>query len=104
MADVKAYFLLPTKDNDGRDLTADIEQVRKELWQRFSAFTNEGQVEGVFRMADGSLSIDVSEKYAVIIDEAAIEELEQILRRFKEKTLQEKIYLEIQHHVDFRLI
>jgi hypothetical protein len=30
--------------------------------------------------------------------------LEEILREFKKRTLQEKIYLEIQHNVDFRLI
>jgi hypothetical protein len=30
--------------------------------------------------------------------------LEQVLREFKSKTLQEAIYLEIQRHVDVRLI
>jgi hypothetical protein len=104
MANAKAYFLLPTKDNDGRDLTSEIEQVRMELWMRFFAFTKEGEVEGVFKMSDGSLAFDVNEKYAVIIDEAAINELEEILREFKKRTWQEKIYLEIQHNVDFRLI
>ena len=62
-----------------------------------------GQVEGVFRMADGSHAMDRSAAYVVIIDEERIPELEELLRAFKARTTQEAIYLEIQHGVEFRL-
>ena|SRR5438309_6927066 len=104
MAGVKAVFLLPLRDNDGRDLTAEIIEVKTRLWSRFSAFSKEGQVEGVYQMADGSQAVDVNEKYSIHFDESQLPNLEQILRDFKAKTLQEKIYLEINHGVELRLI
>jgi ribosomal protein S21 len=36
------------------------------------------------------------------LDEARLPELEQVLRDFKKKTLQEALYLEIHHHVEVR--
>jgi len=104
MAGVKAVFLLPLHDNDGRDLTAEIIEVQTQLWSIFTAFSKEGQVEGVYQMADGSRAADVNEKYSIHFDESRLADLEQILRNFKGKTLQEKIYLEINHGVELRLI
>jgi len=40
----------------------------------------------------------------VLLDEMLIPNVEDVLRRFKSKTLQEAIYLEVQYHVDMRLI
>jgi ribosomal protein S21 len=40
----------------------------------------------------------------VVLEEARVPELEQVLRDFKAKTLQEAIYLEIQRDVDVRLL
>lgn len=51
MAAVRVLFYLPLADNDGRDLGAEIDAVRKELWVRFSAYTFEGRVEGTYLMA-----------------------------------------------------
>jgi hypothetical protein len=104
MAGVKAVFLLPFHDNDGRDLTAEIIEVQTQLWTMFTAFSKEGQVEGVYQMADGSRVVDVNEKYSIHFDESQLVELEKILRDFKRKTLQEKIYLEINRGVELRLI
>ena len=55
-------------------------------------------------MADGSRVVDVNEKYSIHFDESQLVELEKILRDFKGKTLQEKIYLEINRGVELRLI
>ena len=55
-------------------------------------------------MADGTQALDESEAYVVILDEARIPELEQALREFKGKTLQEAIYLEIQKHFEVRFV
>jgi hypothetical protein len=104
MTQVKATFLLPIRDNDGRDLASEIQNVQEKLWLRFSAYTTDGRVTGVYQMVDGSKSTDFSEKFSVIIEEASISALEEVLKEFKKGTIQESIYLEILHHVEFRLI
>src|SRR5262245_22827276 len=104
MATVKAILLLPVKDNDGRGLAAEIQEVRTRLWVAFAAYTDEGVVEGIFRMTDGSPALDNSRKITLFLDESAIAELEAILLDFKRQTIQEKMYLEIQHAVELRLI
>ena len=104
MAMVKAQFLLPTHDNDGRALAAEIAAVMDRIYDRFHGWTLEATVRGVFRMADGSKKVDVCERYMVLFDATRIEELEQELRLFKAQTQQEAIYLEIQQDVDVRFI
>jgi hypothetical protein len=104
MAQVRAVFYLPLRDNDGRDLTAEAEAVKTELFVRFAGWTFLGYVKGSFRMADGTKSLDESAAYMIVIDDGRLGELEQILRDFKNKTLQEAIYLEIQRDIDVRFI
>ncbi len=104
MANIKAVFYLPIQDNDGRDLTAEIEEVRTELYVQFGGWTFQGYVQGAFRMADDSQSLDVSAVYIIVLDESRVDELEAILRDFKSKTLQEAIYLELQHEVEVRFV
>jgi hypothetical protein len=104
MPSVKAVFYLPLRDNDGRDLTAEAEAVKVELFVRFSGWTFLGYVKGAFRMTDGSQSLDESAAYMVVLDDGRLGELEQVLREFKQKTLQEAIYLEIHRDIDVRFI
>jgi hypothetical protein len=104
MAQVKALFYLPMRDNDGRDLSIEIEDVRAELYVRFVGWTFMGYMKGAYRMADGSQSLDESEAYVVVLEDARIGELEQVLRDFKAKTSQEAIYLEIHRDVDVRFV
>ena len=104
MADVKALFYLPLRDNVGRDVTEEIEALEAELFVLFSGWTFQGYVKGAYRMADGTQSLDESSAYVVVCDESRIAELEQLLRDFKSKTSQETIYLEIQRDVDVRFV
>src|SRR5688572_15496839 len=104
MARVKALFYVPLKDNDGRDLTAETEDLRTELYVRFVGWTFLGYVKGAWRMADGTQALDESGAYIVILDDSRLSELEQVLRDFKGKTLQEAIYLEIHRDIDVRFI
>src|SRR5262249_36349918 len=104
MAKVRALFYLPLKDSDGRDLTVEIEDVRTELYLRFVGWTFLGYVKGAYQMADGTQALDESAAYVVVLDESRVPEVEQVLRDFKSKTLQEAIYLEIQRDVDVRFI
>ncbi len=104
MAKVKALFFIPLKDNDGRDLTVETEDLRAELYLRFVGWTFLGYVKGAFRMKSGIQALDESGAYVVVLDEMRVPELEQVLRDFKSKTSQEAIYLEIQRDVDVRFI
>ena len=100
----KATFFLPLRDNDGRDLALEISEVEDECFLRFGAWTLSGYFKGVWRMKTGEQRIDVSAAYMVVLPEEQVRDLEDILRRFKERTSQESIYLEIEHEVDVRLI
>src|SRR5262245_25160810 len=104
MAIIKATFLLPLKDNDGRDLLAEIHETEARLWDRFSAYTKEGDVEGAYLMADGSQAKDIHKKFTLTLDDLRLGELELLLREFKAKTMQEAIYLEILRGVELRLV
>jgi len=104
MAKVKALFYIPLRDNDGRSLATETLDLQAELYLRFVGWTFLGYVKGAFRMADGTQALDASGAYVVILEEARVPELEQVLRDFKSKTLQEAIYLEIQRDVDVRFI
>jgi hypothetical protein len=104
MAEVKALFYLPLHDNDGRDLIEEIVALQDELFVRFAGWTLQGYVKGAYRMADGTQALDESAAYIVVLDEARVGELEQLLRDFKHKTLQETLYLEIHRDVDVRFI
>lgn len=101
---VKALFFIPLKDEDGRDLRPDMDDLELELYARFVGWTLFGIVRGAYRMANGERAIDDCAAYIVIFEESRIVELEDVLRDFKRKTQQEAIFLEIQHNVDFRLI
>ena len=101
---VKASFFLPLRDNDGRDLREEIGTVEDDCFLAFDAWTFSGHFKGVWRMESGERRIDTSAAYVVIVDEGDLEELEEILRRFKAKTTQEAIFLEVEHDVDLRLL
>lgn len=100
----KTTFFLPLVDNDGRDLSAEQQAVRKKVYDLFDGWTFIGYVEGAFRMNDGTQALDRSAAYVVVMDEKRVDELEAVLREFKSKTLQEAIYLEIQRGVEFRFL
>src|SRR5690348_10939376 len=100
MAQVKVVFYLPLQDNDGRDLKPEITAAETELYSLFGTWSNVGFVKGAWRMADGSLSLDDSQAYSLMLEEARFPELKQVLVNFKNKTSQEAIYYEIHRNVE----
>ena len=104
MVKVKALFLIPLRDNDGTDLGSLIDELEASLFANFFGWTLWGTVRGAYLMKDGTKAVDENLPYAVFTDESQIENLENMLRAFKLKTKQESIYLEIQHHVELRLV
>jgi hypothetical protein len=104
MAQLKAVFYLPLRDNDGRDLTAEKDYLEMEMYVHFVGWTFLGVVQGAYGMADGTRVVDEHRAYSIILDETRIPEVEEVLRDFKSKTKQEAIYLEVQQHVSLRLV
>ena len=104
MALVKATFFLPIRDNDGRELSDEINAVEEECFLLFGAWTLAGFFKGVWRMESGERQVDTSAAYMVVVEENQLEELEGILKRFKSRTTQEAIYLEVEHDIDLRLL
>ncbi len=101
---MKVVFFVPVKDNDGRPLQAEIDDLEMELIITFVGWTFQGYVKGYYRMLDGSRSIDVNASYFIVIEESRLGELIAILEGFLKGTLQEAIYLEIQRNLEFRFI
>ncbi|MBI1918270.1 MAG: hypothetical protein HYS12_26560 [Planctomycetes bacterium] len=104
MAQVKAVFYIPLRDTDGRDLAGELKDLEMELYLHFVGWTSLGYIRGAYQMADGTQSLDESEAFALILEEARLPELEQILLDFKGKTKQEAIYLEVQRHIEVRFL
>lgn len=100
----KATFFLPLKDNDGRDLTNEIQTVEDECFVAFGAWTLTGYFKGIWRMDDGMAKTDISAVYMVVIADEDLSLLEAILRRFKAQTTQEAVFMEVIRGVDIRFI
>ena len=103
-ARVKAVFFLPLRDNDGRELAAERDDAEDAMYGLFDGWTKLGVVQGAYRMADGAKAVDEHEAFAVVLEEYRLDELRGVLRAFKARTLQETIYLEVQHDTDVEFL
>lgn len=96
MPQVKVRFYLPLRDNDGRELKAEIDEVETNLVVLFGGWTLTSVVKGAYLMADKTPVHDESNAYEVVMNESRVPEVRSLLLAFKGKTTQEAIYLEIQ--------
>lgn len=97
---IKATFYLPLHDNDGRDLSHEINAVEQRVFDTFHAITDAGVVLGAYLMTDGTRADDELQRYELILDENRLDDLKAALRAFKSSTTQEAIYLEVLYNVD----
>ncbi len=104
MAKVKAIFYVPLKDNDGEDLRDEIDELEFVLYAHFVGWTKHGIATGAFQMSDGSRSEDTHVVFYVVLDDARLSELKEILLDFKNNTKQESIYLEVQRFVEIEFL
>jgi hypothetical protein len=95
MPRVKAIFYLPHKDNSGRDVQAEINEVEENVLSEFNGWSMTGVIKGVYMMSDKTPAYDLSNAYEVVLEEERLPALEAILLQFKAKTAQEAIYLEV---------
>ncbi|MGH7382951.1 MAG: hypothetical protein ACREKR_12105 [Candidatus Methylomirabilales bacterium] len=102
----KALFFLPVTDGDGRNLEGDIADLLAEVYNDFGGYTDLGLVGGTYRMADGSKAYDKCRAICVAIGDHHRQSQVLIghILRFKERTIQETIYLEVQRDADVRFI
>lgn len=99
---IKATIFLPQKDNDGRDLSIELAEFEDECFVEFGAWTLIGYFKGIWRMESGARQSDVNAVYMVVIEDEDLPLLEAIVRRFKAKTTQEAIFVEIVRSPDIR--
>lgn len=104
MRQTKAVFLLPLRDNDGRDLSAEVRAAEDDLLRRFGRWTLMGVARGTYTMPDGTTAEDRSNEYAIVLEPDRVPELIGVVRAFKAKTKQESIYLELTPDVDIRYV
>lgn len=104
MAQVKLVFYLPLRDNDGRELRAEIADVESELFNRFFGWTMIGVVKGMYMMADKSPAHDECNAYVLVTDDGRIDEVKSLLLAFKARTTQEAIYFEVIRDTDVRFL
>lgn len=104
MAKVKFVFFVPVKDNNGRPLQAEIDDLEMDLTIHFVGWTFQGYVRGYYRMSDGTPCMDVSASYFISAERSRLDDLVQVLQAFINKTIQEALYLEIQDNIEFRFI
>ena len=102
MAQVKAVFLLPLADNDGRTLSAEVADAEAEVYRLFGRWTRRGPVGGTYKQQDGSQALDHSNEYTLLLDDRQLPELERVLAEFRSKTKQDAIYLELTFDVNVR--
>lgn len=96
MAQVKVRFYLPLRDNDGRDLKAEVAAVEMELYALIGGWSLTSVVRGLYRMADNTAARDESNAYEIVTDDSRASEIKSLLLSFKAKTTQEAIYFEVQ--------
>lgn len=101
---IKATFYLPLHDNKGRDLAAAIRVVEEACYLAFRGWTFTGHFKGVWQMATGARQLDTTAVYSVVLPAERLPELEAVLLAFKAQAGQEVIYLEIDRHVEVRLL
>lgn len=101
---VMVEFLLPCKDKGGADLTGLIEEFLASIYPEFS-WTYAGLSEGIWPSKEGPAEFDTCKRYFVITEMSKVEMLEKyIIKRFKQKTRQDKVLLLVNLNVQVKFL
>lgn len=91
----KASILVPVCYNDGTKVPkATFRALLDELYRAFGGWTNEGLVEGAYRMASGRRQVDKLSRVAVVLKRSELPVLRAIVKRWCLELEQEAMYLE----------
>lgn len=106
---VKVTFVIPQKDNDGRDLYDEIVCLETDLTNLLGGFTKTACVGGWLNdgkcvVVEGGYTYFVGVSGNPVEREEAVKKVVTCLRWFKSRTLQEKIYLDVCRCVQVRFV
>jgi hypothetical protein len=92
----EAVLLIPLTFNDGTAIASrKILSIVNELYAAFSGWTKEGVVEGAYRMKTGRRRVEKLLKLSVILEEAKIPELEEMVAKWCDELDQEAMLVKI---------
>lgn len=101
----KTVMLLPVKYNDGSDISANLKaHLLSQIANIFGGYTIDGQTTGVYRMADGSMAIDVCDKVIIGVDESDIGKVREVAGNIARVLRQESLYFEVQNGAEIEFI
>ena len=88
----KCVLLLPLTYNDGTEVPAEVlNQIKKDIDREFDGHSVDGPVDGAYKMADGTMAYDKSEKVWVFVRPDQVEDLKTLARRFASRLKQETL-------------
>ena len=91
----KCILLLPTSYNDGTEVPPTVlTEILKDIDREFDGHSVDGYVDGMYRMADGTMAQDKSLKVWVVVPPDRVEDLKVLARRFAARLKQETLWFE----------
>lgn len=92
---IKFILLVPLRYNDGTDVSATtLRSIDDDLFVFAGGYTIAGEVEGAWKMDDGTKQVDRCVQYWVVIDDDQTEELKILVSELARLLGQEAMYLE----------
>lgn len=91
---IKCTILIPTQDNEGKNLDQEYNEILDCLYETFGGWTVEGFVNGAYRLENGAKAYDTSYRVTIIVENARVGELERELPAFARQLRQETLYYE----------
>ena len=92
---IKFILLVPLRYNDGTEVSAEtLQSIDDDLFILAGGYTVAGEVEGAWKMDDGTRQVDRCAQYWIVIDDDLIEELKALVSGLASLLGQEAMYLE----------
>jgi hypothetical protein len=97
----EATLLIPLTYNDGTEVPRDVrDSILEELFVAFQGWTIEGTIKGAYAMrATGQKRVEELQKVSVILEEARLAELEDMIARWCARLVQEVMLLKIADYI-----
>ena len=99
----KVTLLIPLTFNDGSAVPlGTLDQIENDIYGAFNGWTVVGEVVGAFKRITGEKTVDRSLQVWVVVDEAVLPAMRQMVAEFAALLKQDAMYFEVaDHHVEF---
>ena len=98
----KAVFYIPKNYNDNSQVESSIiEGLKTLIVQQFGGLTIKGECEGFYKSDSGDIMQDINLIFEVGLNVDDINQLEEILKEYKNILNQEALYLEFNNEIKF---